>query len=657
MMVKVRSANEANAKLCYRIDLSGASASKKSAPSSANAPILHDDTLSVLAQVVRQALSTRVRAISIVASPDPASSASVVDVGLVMDSTQLSRIVEYGPSADKPADVKAFRAFWGRKAETRRFQDGRILESVVWDADGPAERVRVFQQVIEHALQHHLAIPRSQMRFFARAYDDLLLEAPQIRQSLYSADPKETGFGPTMAAFDQLVKDLKGLKGLPLTINSVSPISAGLRYTSTFVEGGMKKQALPYFSTSANFVPVHECLLTFEGSGKWPEDLAAIQKVKAAFLAKIAEDMQEANAGMLAELALDLEASGFRDHVALDIVTQQGYAFRLRIHHARERALLEELLLGTEADDASIKKHSELLVAYHRTFTASPAHHAAVAALQHRHPSYSTTVRIAKRWLAAHLLAPHIPEQTIELLCAKVYLDTDSPYSVPSSGVAGFARLLNLLAHWKWREEPLLVPIYTSPAVDLALATAPVFPEQRRLKALQQFKNARRADPAISKSAWTVATEQDLGGRVWSRTRPSKLVVGRVQELARACLLSLAQQQVEGDADVLHLFSPPLDAFDFVLHLDAGRVPRHRQAVRPDTKALAKRPTSPEPIRTAFDPVAAFFRRASVGFLHLQACFAPCSTRFQTLTAFALLAVFRPLPETRVSCSTTRTAG
>jgi U3 small nucleolar RNA-associated protein 22 len=53
-----------------------------------------------------------------------------------------------------------------------------------------------------------------------------------------------------------------------------------------------------------------------------------------------------------------------------------------------------------------------------------------------------------------------------------------------------------------------------------------------------------------------------------------------------------------------------LDGYDFVLHLEPARVPRHRQAVQPETKALASRPNTAQAIRLGFDPVQAFAERA-----------------------------------------------
>jgi U3 small nucleolar RNA-associated protein 22 len=500
-----------------------------------------------VADVLRRAFADRAKVVSVHIGYD---GTAYVDIGLIMGRANAARMVEHGPAADDIVAVKSFRQFWGSKSETRRFKDGRILESVVWEAEGPAERVRIFEQVARHVLNHHLGIAKGDMHFFASAYDPLLVEAPQLRKALYTADPAVTGFGAVMSAFDAFVKDLKGLQGLPLAINSVTPISEGLRYTSTFVPGSIRTAALPTLSLAGNYLPVQECVITFEGSGKWPEDLHAIQKVKAAFLTKIAEALRKAVAGVRCEVAFGLTGAKTGTQTYLDVLLSEGFAFRIWIHHARERNILEDTLLDESLDDDVRRQWQHALVEHHQQYIARPAHHAAIAALQSRHASFSTSVRITKRWLAAHLLSPHVATQLVELLCAKVYLETNGKFEAPNSGVVGFARTLSRLADWNWRESPLLIPVYTAPSHDAEAQSSLRFPEAKQKQAEALFRQHRKADPAVNRLAWYVATEQDVGARVWEPKVPSKMIAGRIQELARASLAVLAEQAVAGDSDV-----------------------------------------------------------------------------------------------------------
>ena len=503
-------------------------------------------SLKKMSAVLCKALNDRVRAISLSLSVDTVDLPAVIDLGLVMEPTQASRIAEYGPSADDMAAVKAFRAFWGDRAETRRFKDGRILESVAWDAEGPSERSNIFVHIIQHVLNRHLAIPSTNIHFFAAVYDRLLLEPAKIRHFLYTVDPKDTGFEPLMAAFDFLVKGLKSLQGLPLAISSVSPVSEALRYSSTFVPGPVNAKTLLRRGNAGTWVPVHDCILTFEGSGRWPEDFAAVQKVKAAFLGKMGDLFQESFLGSRCELYFEVATAADGSNCSLDILVPQGFAFRLRIHHQRERLLLHDRLLSSANKDEERQSQKALFSAYYMNFVSKPSHHAALAALQYRHTSLSLTIRITKRWLASHLLSAHVSPELVEIICAKAYLDSQSPFEIPASGSTGFARTLDLLATWNWREEPLIVPLYTSPNVDPA-QLLPTISEHDRQRILNLFSEKRRLDPAINHGAWVVATEQDLAGRAWGHEVPSKLVAARVQNLAQVCIQSVAELAKSGN--------------------------------------------------------------------------------------------------------------
>jgi U3 small nucleolar RNA-associated protein 22 len=86
-----------------------------------------------VADVLRRAFADRAKVVS---AHMGYNGTAYVDIGLIMDRANAARMVEHGPAADDLVAVKSFRQFWGSKSETRRFKDGRILESVVWEAEG-----------------------------------------------------------------------------------------------------------------------------------------------------------------------------------------------------------------------------------------------------------------------------------------------------------------------------------------------------------------------------------------------------------------------------------------------------------------------------------------------------------------------------------------
>ena len=66
----------------------------------------------------------------------------IVFVGLILDTEHAFRLVDHGPAADNTDSEAArqFRDLWGDKAELRRFKDGSITESVVWEVKNADER-------------------------------------------------------------------------------------------------------------------------------------------------------------------------------------------------------------------------------------------------------------------------------------------------------------------------------------------------------------------------------------------------------------------------------------------------------------------------------------------------------------------------------------
>lgn len=85
-----------------------------------------------------------------------------------------------------------------------------------------------------------------------------------------------------------------------------------------------------------------------------------------------------------------------------------------------------------------------------REHVVSATHHSMIHAIHTSYPSSSSVVRLAKRWVAAHLLSDLIPFEAIELMVAKVYTNRDVPLVPPTTLVSGFLRFLHLLSSHNW---------------------------------------------------------------------------------------------------------------------------------------------------------------------------------------------------------------
>ncbi|PLW16636.1 hypothetical protein PCANC_10416 [Puccinia coronata f. sp. avenae] len=564
---------------------------------------------------------------------------TILQVGLILDSTHAFNLVTAGPSPDSsPVELEEFCKFWGDRSDLRRFQDGSIKQCVNWEVRNPLERMQIIKQIVRWLLIQKLKFEddRSIVWDLIGDFDDFILENPSQIAKIYEKDPKEIGFTNVMKVFNEFAKELKSLKEnnlVPLSITSVQPDSEYLRYSSVFVPGPRRLKDFQKQPSTTKFLPSLICQLKLESSGKWPESLQAIQKIKAALLVKIAEALEQTGNVVDSTIVFDYQALPITQNVTLDVLHSSGYAFKLMICYEREEMLLEEALA---IDPKDLRKTPECraswlvesLKNYRKTFDYSRKHHDAIAALQTRFPSYTYTVRLIKRWFSTHmLLSTHISVELVELLASVVYLLPQDQLP-PTTGSSGFIRFLRFLTRWDWRNEPLLIPLQTS--IGLSSNDLTHFPAELAKAALESFQSTRKKDPGMFRYTYFVATEDDLEGSRWllgssggleekkrprGVQRPTRLVSDRLQALASASLEMLEASMARGPADFSPkpIFKSPLKHFDFHLLLDLRCSTRLHQAidrVNPDSVSALPKPLSRPQIDD--DPVLEFFKQLQV---------------------------------------------
>ena len=517
-----------------------------------------------IAQTLRQGLSDRARIVH-VSVLDPAR----VQIGIIFDPTQANRVLDVGPSSDKAAEGEMFRKLWGEKADLRRFKDGTIAESVVWPISRPEDAALIPLNIVTWLLQRHFSISAADIsaRFSGEEWLSVVQIPASAREATCVAGAEKLGFSPIMKAYDELYRLLKSIDDqLPLAILNVVPADEALRYSSTFIPHPMDEARSALAPDCLRYVSSAEVILQFESSPRWPDDLSAIQKVKLAIFEKLARVITDSLKGSRAEIVFDTlaaAASDIEDQAGLEVLMANGVAFRLRIHHEKERTHLERIIEG----DAPVsglalplpprKQAIPALAHYTTRFLHRPAHHSAITPLHSHFPSYSSATRLLKRWIASHMLSLHIPSEAVELIMASVYLESGST-SPPTSAGAGFARAVQRLATWSFDTEPLFVPL-VSATHDASFAKGATeeeilqsqsgrtrFPSAlrkegdelfaQRHQAVQHGKVGKAHAVAEGKGAWTIITEQDTTGRRWTSTMPSRVIAGRVRQLAGASL-------------------------------------------------------------------------------------------------------------------------
>ncbi|KAJ5288477.1 hypothetical protein N7478_001507 [Penicillium angulare] len=457
-----------------------------------------------------------------------------LSVGLLLDADNVSRVVDHGPPAEEKEEAASFRAFWGEKSELRRFKDGSILESLVW-SDQPHEDSIVLQ-IVEYILQRHFQVSQDDFSFIGDEYDAILMD--ESGGILSYSSP---AFNSIKEAFSELERSIGNMDEVPLTIRHLAPASPLLRYTALRVQTSGKSQA-----------PA-DIVLQFESSSRWPDDFAAIQMTKAAFLLKIGDSLESSGAAPSCRLGLENESSKVLNNAYLDISHASGFLFRLRIHHDREQTLLERQLKDKSIGPREREEYAYALFAYKKNFVQGPRLSQSLRSLCTRLPLLSPTIRLVKHWFSSHLFAAQVCEELIELMAVRVFTQP-YPWGSPSSVMTGFLRTIHFLSRWDWKQEPFIV--------DLSGDLNPEITEVIRTR----FAAWRNIDPAMNTVALFVASDLDTDGVTWTQYEmPSKVVAGRMTSLAKAAISLLRKET--SDLNVSELFQTSLAPYDFVIHL------------------------------------------------------------------------------------------
>lgn len=497
-----------------------------------------------LYNVLAKALGDRVKLISITSQcSEPWSVRSKaltkkashnITVGLLLDADNVSRVVDHGPSAEEKELAASFQAFWGEKSELRRFKDGSILESLVW-SDQESEDSIVLQ-IISYILQRHFQIAEDEFDFIGDEYEDILFDESDGVVS-YSSP----AFNSIKEAFSDLERSMGSMDDVPLTIRHLAPASPLLRYTALRVQ------------TPGEVEQPADVVLQFESSSRWPDDFAAIQMTKAAFLLKIGDSLEASDAASSCRLGVENESSKVLNNAYLDICHSSGFVFRLRIHHDREQTLLERQLKNKSISPREREEFAHALFEYKRLFVQVPRLTQALRSLCTRYPLLSPTIRLVKHWFRSHLFSAQICDELVELFTVRTFTQP-YPWDSPSSVMTGFLRTLYFLSRWDWQREPFIV--------DLGGDLVPEVTETIRTR----FTAWRNIDPAMNTVALFVASDVDCDGVTWTQYEmPSKVVAGRMSTLAKAAI-GLLRKENE-DLDVSSLFQTSLAPYDFVIHL------------------------------------------------------------------------------------------
>ena len=459
---------------------------------------------------------------------------SDVILGVRLDALKASRAVDVGPPADDTRAAKEFRLFWGDKSELRRFQDGKICESVIWsmdEANKDAAVRQIFFNILDYILKRkspvvHVDIPAMSLHHS--------LVRPTISASQEILSERACIEGAT-----KLGKMLKSLDDMTLGVVNTQPVSAVLRNTALYPP--FPHELAGGHSVQDNDV-VPRCLFAIdvfcqlEGSGKWPDAPAAYSKMKAALGVQLAQSLKST-------YGIDAHAS----EKFIDVLFE-GFAYRI--------------ILFSERDVAAIQKKAKSVgwsvISPEENIPLRQDHQGLISSLTAAHPSFKNCCRLAKLWVTRQCLGNHIREEAVELICAAAYTtQVDIGTECPASASAGFMAFLDIIANHAWDVQPLLL--------DRAVAE-----EAGRL--MIRLRAVGRA-PAM----FIVTSKRSEGDTVncvgWTQDKPSKPVMFRARALAKNAI-KVMHRCILGSAsdDLPHglpgkVFSHPMKDYEVLVRL------------------------------------------------------------------------------------------
>ncbi|BBN14117.1 U3 small nucleolar RNA-associated protein 22 [Marchantia polymorpha subsp. ruderalis] len=482
--------------------------------------------------------------------------------GIFLNNHEVAlRMADVGPGADDKVEAKKFRSFWGERSELRRFKDGKICETAVWECQ-PTERHLIIERIVHHVCLRHLALSPSDVKVVAGQLDF----AVSVRGKDQSAViPK------ILEVFENLSKRLRSLENLPLHIVSVQPLSAEFRHSAVYYPqphplASEVVLSKPLPKVLGSCLDPLEIVIQLEGSGRWPDDPVAIQKTKLAFCLNIADSMQ-------VKWGVHCVAS----EEAVDIL-MDGFAFRLSILYEKDRTLINKERLAS-----SLATGSGLPLKFGATvLNSQPAslkgdrllrsmHASILLGLHGLYPAFSPTVRLAKRWLASHLFSGVLADEAVELLVAHLFVNP-SPYSPPSSRVTGLLRFLRLLESHDWLLAPLIVDVNAS-----------ITPNDETIIMSQFDKLNRDSNSVCEGPAMFIATAYDLSSETWTRDSPNVKGLKRLVAYAKSssALLSSMIMSHDSSAKWQTLFRTPLNCYDAIALLHEQSLPHPSRLLFP----------------------------------------------------------------------------
>ncbi|KAL7068240.1 hypothetical protein ACR3K2_12910 [Cryptosporidium serpentis] len=392
-------------------------------------------------------------------------------------SPNIVRFIDRGPNVGTK-EAQNFQNFWGEKAEKRRFKDGSIVETVVWN-----------NNVMKHVSKHHIFQTNNLYSQIFNYIISMYLPEASIN-SLENGIPIICSiicpFGVTELysnnerniydSFNNFKTKILQLTSIPLTIKSVLSASPYLKFMdySHYITNKLSNKISSDFNKNLRPIP---CIIEMEQSNAWPQNNDAIEKIKVAFLLTIRKELIEIHGiggdivpKISKNIPYNLEElkESYNECIDdftpfLDVYWDSTTTFRLCIFHPNElielaqktievEKLTQDIIINNTLKPLNLSKLKSL---WWNTKTSER-----LSTLGNIFPPFRATVKKLKQFASIHKIQSS--EEFIEHIVAYIYISSKYPWScldTPTTPTTGFMRALWLLANTDWSNMPLIVDL------------------------------------------------------------------------------------------------------------------------------------------------------------------------------------------------------
>lgn len=455
----------------------------------------------------------------------PFSHCGVTCFGIVLNPEHAYEIIEKGPVNDSN-EAEMFRKFWGKKSEMRRFKDGSICESILWcSTTSPLGEKRIIvQKIVTYLLQHHFNVIPEKLNYIASQFDITIKNSHTEINETNEEKSREV-----IQTFDELSKELRLMKNLPLDIVSVVGIDPVFRYTDpeppttkavAALSGKLNKSMKGYFRAQKQSNGV----IQLSSSSNWPDDLEAQKRLKAALFLRIEKSLKTCS-GVFVKANLNVLS-----------ILKNELLFCFTVVHPKEM-IIEKMVDNKSKEKKHIMSLSKLTSALH--------------GLHARHLCFGPSAAMTKRWLFSQMIDGTLWSEILtELIVAEITLN-QLTFSQTQPQTT-FFKFLHRISKFDPKHEMFFCNFNN----DL---NAEQLEEIER-----QFQTNRKQYPEI-----VIQTSLDGEQGIWSSISPSINIFQRVTLLAKKCLLQIESNFLSMNAKLVDdIFTAPLTGYDVVINLN-----------------------------------------------------------------------------------------